>query len=153
MNYSIDDIVKTPKGKGTVCYVEEGYIEVDVNGVEMGFEAPFKDVSPWTEADEAPRPRMRSDSDILAANQPTPEFDDILDMVERALPEYALAALMRFRAVQAALPALGGSAPAWDSLNSFQKLNHIAVAAGLKSAENLINTLADSLNEDKNTTD
>lgn len=152
MTFSIDDTVKTPKGKGTVCYVEDGYIEVDVHGVEMGFEAPFNGVSHWTEEDEAPKTRMRSDSDALAASQPTPEFDDILDMVERAVPEYALAALLRFRTIQAALPAFGGSAPAWDSLNSFQKLNHIAVAAGLGSAENLINALADSLNEDKTTT-
>lgn len=152
MTFSIDDIVKTPKGKGTVSYVEDTYIEVDVNGVEMGFEAPFKDLSHWTAEDETPKTRMRSDSDALAASTPTPEFDDVLSLVERTLPEYALSALLHFNTVKSLLPTLGGSAPSWDSLNSFQKLNHIAMAAGLGNAENLINALADGLDDNSKAT-
>lgn len=122
--YTLNQVVSTPKGKGTVVYVEDDYIEVDVGGVEMGFEYPFSALGEWKE----PEPL---NNDRLAPSAPTPEYDAVLAFVEAEDP----LAMMLARGIHAkttlAVRMTGGEAGAWDDLNSFQKLNFLKIAAGI----------------------
>ena len=63
----VETRVSTPCGHGTISYVEEGYIEVDVGGTEHGFDYPFSTIKS-SESDCPRRKTFTSDSELALAS-------------------------------------------------------------------------------------
>lgn len=120
MIFNIHQVVNTPKGKGEVTYIEDGYIEVTVNGVEMSFDAPFNGVTEYT------GPKPITPENFKISNR----FDDI------EIP-FLMEQLARLQHVQIsyAVTVLGGTADPWEELSQEQKLNFVAIAMGFGTAD------------------
>lgn len=127
--FTLGTEVSTPKGKGEVVYVEDGYIEVDVGGVEMSFEAPFKDLAIWEE------PVIETRAPMADHTQPTPEYDPVWDTLEIDEPLVVRVAQGLHTKTAMAVMAVGGTAARWDDLNSYQKLNFAKMACGVSIDE------------------
>jgi hypothetical protein len=142
--FDLNSDVMTPKGKGKVVYVEDGYIEVDVDGAEISFSEPFTGLSAYDPNAEAAAPKvLRSDTALMAADsEPTPEWDKALLEVS---PAHLRAGEMhQMRHAADADAGTRESAATWDNLNSFEKLTYVQAAGGSEPDVYLNMTRADA---------
>jgi hypothetical protein len=127
MTYALNDKVNTPKGVGIISYIDEAYIEVDVSGVDMGFESPFDLLSPYLSSTKTLDDYDTPDCSTFLPSTPTPEWDAALQEVPRILLALAISTQ---NTASGYVNQLGGSATGWGGLNSFQKLNFVLMAGG-----------------------
>ena len=114
----MDDKVYTPLGVGTVVYVEDVYMEVDIRGNEHGFDAPFDDVT------------IYEDPAVVKSRKDSKEEDRAFTAMGKLPDELIAAGFITWKSSSILVRAIGGEASDWDTLTYKQKLNFIAMANG-----------------------
>jgi hypothetical protein len=122
MTYELNDKVNTPKGDGIISYIDEAYIDVNVNGVDMGFEAPFDLLSPYI---DVPNPKVL---DIVGTGTAFPsKWDDAF----ACATDKVVALAKTFHTREASKSNAGKDiACSWESLPSYKKLRFVFMAGG-----------------------